>query len=166
MFLNPIVDSSLVYILIYIVTYNITIASLIWILIFAYGSDINSSFSFNQLSSSLVHKIWLSTVLLSLAGLPPFMGFTTKILVLSVFASSTSLSAFVLIFSIIMLFLFLYIKNIKTLFTESKPMPPITSSSFLNKNSFFSSVNSACSFFLLINIFVMDDVLSVALLFL
>lgn len=164
MFLNTIGIYQNVYILLYFVIYNITIFSIFWIIFLFFKTPINSNFSFQFFANDIYFKTWLSLILLSLAGLPPLVGFFTKILLLSLIISTNFLLLFLFFFSILFVFLYFYIQNIKIIFSKPNKTSIISYHSFLHRNSFFLFFINLISFFLITNIFFLDDLVMIAFL--
>lgn len=161
LFLNTLGLYQNIYILIYFIIYNITVFSLFWVIFLFFKNPLNSNFSFQLFANDIYFKIWLSLILLSLAGLPPLLGFMTKILLISIIIPANSLLIFSFFLLFLFIFLYFYIQNVKIIFSEPNKTSIISSSSFLNRNSFFLFLINLICFLLLTNIFFFDDIVSI-----
>lgn len=159
MFLNTISDSSLTYFIFYLFFYNLTIMSLILIILVLFGDKFSYNFKFNEVNSNIFFKLWLVLIFLSLAGLPPFIGFTAKILILNMFIKSQSFLMFFFFFSILLVFLFFYTQNLKIVFTNSKENLFSSYKNIKSSNFYFFNWINFFSFLLIFNLFFIDDVI-------
>ena len=109
------INSILFLTLTYITTYNITLIFLFWILLSSISVKLKTLQTFSMFSYSSYNTFLLTIILFSVSGVPPFIGFFTKILVF-IFSLSNSFSLFyTLFFIIVFISLYFYIQNIRFL---------------------------------------------------
>lgn len=158
MFLNTASIESISYLIFYVISYNMTILSFFLLIIVSIGDQIKYNFALNSISNNIFNKIWISLILLSLAGLPPFIGFTSKILLISLIINFKSFLIFFFLFLFIILFLFFYIQNLKIIFSNSNSFQINNNFFMLNNNFNFINFINFISFLLIFNFFFIDDI--------
>lgn len=160
MFLNTVLEFNIILAVLYIIIYNLTILSLLSVILVSFNDSFKNNFQLNQFESNIFSKIWLIIIFLSLAGLPPFVGFSVKIMILNLLIPCYSFTLFFFVFFLIILFLFFYIQNLKIIFTKNSKISFPSSWSFLNVNLPFMYFINLSSFVLLFNLFFLDDIIS------
>lgn len=104
---------SLSLIITYLSVYNITLLVLLNLVVTVFLKKIKTLFSFNNLSFNTYYILLITILLFSIAGVPPFIGFFTKLIIfITIFLNSFFLFYF---FFFILLFigLYFYIQNIR-----------------------------------------------------
>lgn len=106
-------DSSLIYLYIYLISYNIGLFILFCIFINIFY-ELNFLNLLTKLTNNFNFKILIIIALFSIAGIPPFFGFFIKITLLYNITIKSYL--FIINFSILLLIsLYFYLQNIKYL---------------------------------------------------
>lgn len=104
----------------YLIVYNVT-NLLFFAIIFRLSTFSSKTFySFNSLTPTSSLAKLLSLTLLSMAGVPPFTGFFTKIVVLSILSNSNFSILFITFFLLIFTGLYFYIQNIRFIQSKNK----------------------------------------------
>jgi len=104
-------NSSICYISLYLITYNISLYIFTTVLTYFYA-EIKTLNLLHKLNNVLIFRLWAALVLFSIAGIPPFFGFFIKLTLLYYINSNTfSIS---LLFTIFLLInLYFYLQNIR-----------------------------------------------------
>lgn len=78
-------------------------------------------FNYNlvNVGSNVFFKTFIILNFLSLTGLPPFLGFFSKIILISLFMMFNSAYIYILLFIFIVILIYFYIQNLKVLLTNS-----------------------------------------------
>ncbi len=147
-------------ILIYIVIYNYSLIVLFNILyskILTNQKTLNS-FSFYKYDSFSLFSLTL--VLLSLAGVPPFTGFFTKIFILLLLVNSNFFLFFFFFTIFTLASLYFYLSNIRYLYSSKNNTiahPNLYSSEIVSTN--FFNITLILVFFLVFGLFFLDDII-------
>ena len=105
--------------LLYFFIYNLSVLSVFWLFITFFRSSLVYNFSMINFNLSIFFKSFLIIIFLSLSGLPPFIGFLSKILVIVLLAPIGFVYTYVFIFIIFIFLLYFYIQNLKIILSES-----------------------------------------------
>lgn len=116
------------------------------------------NFTLNALKTNIFIKISLTLLLLSLAGLPPLVGFLTKILILSLATSSLAFLNYIIFFIFIFIFLYFYIQNLKFIFSSNhNELNYIYFNTQIKNNNNLTLMLNISILIILFNIFILDD---------
>lgn len=99
----------------YLTVYNFTLMLLIWILLSVLIFKFKTLHSFNNFSFSSYHIFLITVILFSVSGVPPFMGFFTKLLVFVLNIANSFFLFYTLFFIIVFISLYFYMQNIRFL---------------------------------------------------
>ena len=112
--------STVVYLIItYLTVYNVTLVFLFWVLLRATIFKLKTLYSFSTFSYSTYNLFLITLILFSIAGVPPFVGFFTKILVFILSVNNSFYLFYTLFFIIIFVSLYFYIQNIRFLYSTN-----------------------------------------------
>lgn len=103
----------------YICVYNLTLFTFAWILCHHEIAHSKSLYHLSTFKNNVLENIAISILLFSMAGIPPFLGFFSKLIIL-IFLSYTHL--FILYFHFFFLLivsLYFYLQNLRFLYTSS-----------------------------------------------
>ena len=117
---------SLPTIFFYMFLYNLTFIGLVWIFLSFYSKSLKTLFSLNVFSFDGAHLMFLTIFLFSLAGVPPFIGFFSKIYLLNLISSQSFFLLYSLFIIVLLVGLYFYVQNIRFLhstncYTNTKP---------------------------------------------
>lgn len=104
----------------YMFVYNIALILIFWNLYSFVGSDFKSIYSFNEFKFNFFLTSTTVVSLLSMAGVPPFAGFFSKILILTILTASNFFLFYVFFFTLLFLGLYFYTQNLRFLLSSSK----------------------------------------------
>ncbi len=107
--------NSNLFLYIYMFIYNCTLVSIFFILMSSLLSNLKTIYSFSNYSFDSFFLLSLSIFLFSLAGVPPFIGFFSKLFLLNILANSSFTLLYCLLFIILFLGLYFYIQNLRFL---------------------------------------------------
>lgn len=155
-------SASIVYLYAYMFVYNITLILLFWIIssIFISTNKTLSSFSGFNLNSSALFLLTIS--IFSIAGVPPFTGFLSKIFILNLLINQKLAYLYFFLFLLLFVGLYFYIQNMR--FLHSSNYNSHLSIKFLSQNAVwlpYTYYAVIVAFFLIFGIFFIDDVLLV-----
>ena len=99
----------------YFYIYNITLVSVFWILLLVMVKEFLTLQSFNNFSFNSFSLFTLTVLLFSMAGVPPFLGFFSKLLIFVLSINNDFFLLYSLLFIILFVGLYFYIQNIRFL---------------------------------------------------
>ena len=120
MVLNNLFYNSNLFLYVYMFIYNCTLVSIFFILMSSLVSNFKTLYSFSNYSFDSFLLLSLSIFIFSLAGVPPFIGFFSKIFLLNVLSNSNFTLLYFLLFIILFLGLYFYIQNLRFLHTTNQ----------------------------------------------
>lgn len=159
-YLNLFADIN-VYLYIYMYLYNTTLIALFYVFFSIINFNFKTLYSFSNFNFEFFNLFFLSLCLFSMAGVPPFIGFFSKIFIVNLLVNFNFFLLYFLFFLLLMLGLYFYIQNIRFLHTTS------TATTFLQRSYFFTervlTFYYVYLFFISLNLIggfvVMDDLL-------
>jgi len=115
MLLTSFTLSHLVNVYIYFYIYNITLITTFWIILTVISKQFLTLQSFNNFSFNSYYLFLLTLLLFSMAGVPPFLGFFSKLLVFVNNVNNDFFLLYTLLFIVLFIGLYFYIQNIRFL---------------------------------------------------
>lgn len=163
MVLNNLFYNSNLFLYIYMFIYNLTLISIFFVLMSSIISNVKTIYSFSNYSFDSFFLISLSISIFSLAGVPPFIGFFSKLFILNILSNSNLFILYFMLFIILLLGLYFYIQNLR--FLHSTNQGYSSNSYLLNERK---SVNVyyfllLVIFFLSSGFFIIDDLILIFL---
>jgi len=110
---------SIMLIFSYMLIYNITSFLLFSTIMQIVNTDIKTLFSFSNLGASNIFTKIISLTLLSLAGVPPLLGFFSKVFVFVLISNSQLSLLFLPFFILLFVGLYFYVQNLRFLNSTS-----------------------------------------------
>lgn len=143
----------------YMIIYNITSFLMFTTILQSVGSNFKTLFSFSNLGSTNILTKVISLSLLSLAGVPPLVGFFSKIFVFVLISNSHLTVLFIPFFILLFIGLYFYIQNMRFLNATNAPsiINPNELSQRLNLSYFYSMI--PLSFIIIFGFCYVDDML-------
>lgn len=158
LFINNFVD-SLVIVYLYMFTYNLSFLIIFWALQSVILTNVKTLYSFKDFKLNFFLLSTFLIVLFSIAGVPPFIGFFSKLLILLNLINSNFFLFYFFFFSLLFFGLYFYIQNIKYLMSNNNERSNYTFDLTLR----FNYTHVLCSFFVLFftcfGIFFFDDLM-------
>lgn len=111
---------TLLLVLAYLLIYNVTSFLLFFTIVQIAKSDVKTLFSFAHLNSLNIYTKTLSLVIMSLAGVPPLLGFFSKVFLFILVSHLKLFSLFLPLFVLLFAVLYFYIQNLRFLNSTSR----------------------------------------------
>ena len=159
MLLNYDYIQSLLLILSYMIIYNITSFLLFSTIIQVINTDLKTLFSFANLGPSNVFTKVISLTLLSLAGVPPLLGFFSKVFVFVLISNSNLSTLFLPFFILLFVGLYFYVQNLRFLNGTSSPNLAYPNEASTRLSFLYFTFMVPISFFLIFGFCYVDDLL-------
>ena len=118
-FFNSITDVNIL-IFSYMLIYNLTLVTLFWALTSVISTQFKTLHSFNGFSFSGFYLLLLTVLLFSMAGVPPFLGFFSKLFILTLLTNNFFFVLYAVFFIILFVGLYFYIQNIRFLHSTNQ----------------------------------------------
>ena len=112
--INNIIDTN-IYLYIYMFVYNLSLISFFWSIFSFITIKIKTLYTFSEFSQNSFIVMNLSILLFSMAGVPPFIGFFTKIFVMVLVINNFYFLFYFIFFILLFLGLYFYMQNIRFL---------------------------------------------------
>ena len=110
---------SLIVLVFYILVYNFSLILLFWTLNQFINSNNKTLYSFSDLKYNFFFTFLLTVLFLSMAGVPPFLGFFSKLLILISLINTNFFFFFFFFFGLLFFGLYFYMQNIRFLYSSS-----------------------------------------------
>ena len=158
LYFNNFID-NLIILYTYMFIYNISLFLFFWLIHQFINIKFINLFSFNDFKFNFFFLILITFVFFSISGIPPFIGFFSKILILITLINSNLFLIYLIFFILLFFSLYFYLQNIRFLYSISKGQ--LNYAYFFNNrfsisfffNSFFFL------FFLIFGIFFFEDLI-------
>lgn len=144
----------------YMFVYNMSLFLIFWLLNQIVNLKFKTLFAFNDLKINFFFLITITFILFSIAGVPPFLGFFSKILILVSLLNSNFFFIYLLFFILLFFGLYFYLQNIRFLYSISKGKLDYSYNINLRTNIYYSYWASITVFFLIFGMFFFDDMLN------
>ena len=99
----------------YMFIYNMSLISLFWTLFNVITNQFKTLHSFNGFSFNSYYVLLITILLFSMAGVPPFIGFFSKLFIITLLINNSFFILYFIFFVILFLGLYFYIQNIRFL---------------------------------------------------
>lgn len=156
LFLNNSLD-VLVILFIYMFIYNLSLMVIFWTLFQFVSFNFKTLHSFNDLKFNFYFVIILSIVLFSIAGVPPFIGFFSKLLILITLVNSGFFLFYIFFFGLLFFGLYFYLQNIRFLYSTGVGSLNYSHIFNLRISSFYLYTTFFFIFFLIFGFSFLDD---------
>ena len=114
LFINNILDTN-IYLFIYMSLYNISLVSFFWSIFSFTTLKLKTLYSLSEFTQNSFIVLNLSILLFSMAGVPPFIGFFSKIFIMFLVLNNNYFIFYAIFFILLFLGLYFYIQNIRFL---------------------------------------------------
>lgn len=99
--------------------YNLSIISLFWVFFSFISVDIKTLYSLSIFSFDSFILFFLTVLIFSLAGVPPFIGFFSKLFLLNLLINKNFYYLYFYLFIILLVGLYFYVQNIRFLHSSN-----------------------------------------------
>ena len=104
----------------YLLIYNLSLIIFFFICFQFQQNNFKTLFSFNNIKFNFFSLFTITILLFSIAGIPPFLGFFSKLLILNILIKSYFFIFFIFFILLLLFGLYLYLQNIKFLYSINK----------------------------------------------
>lgn len=158
LFYNNFLD-NLIILFSYMFVYNLSLLLIFWTLFQFINFNFKTIYSFTDFKFNFFFLSILTIVLFSIAGVPPFIGFFSKLLILICLLNSNFFFFYIFFFALLFFGLYFYLQNIRFLYSTG-----------VNKINYSYEINLRFStiyvyfvlfflFFLIFGFFFFDDLI-------
>ena len=112
--INNIIDTN-IYLFIYMFIYNLSLVSFFWSLFSFITIKLKTLYTFSEFTQNSFIVLNISVLLFSMAGVPPFIGFFSKLFIMVLVLNNFYFLFYFLFFLILFLGLYFYMQNIRFL---------------------------------------------------
>ena len=116
--INSVTENNLL-LMVYMFLYNMSLISLFWSLLNTISVNTKTLYSLNEFSFNSFTTLNITILLFSMAGVPPFIGFFSKLFIMLLLLNNTFFILYFFFFILIFLGLLFYIQNIKFLYSTN-----------------------------------------------
>ncbi len=148
---------TLVILFIYMFIYNISLIMIFWTLHQFISFNFKTLYSFTDLKFNYYFTTILSIILFSMAGVPPFLGFFSKILILILLVNSNFFLFYIFFFGLLFFGLYFYLQNIRFLHSTGLGKLNYANVGFLRTSSLYYTLTVFFLFILIFGFSFMDD---------
>ena len=121
------------------------------------NTDFKTLYSFNDIKFNMFSVTVLALSLFSMAGVPPFIGFFSKILILVLLLNSNFVLLYYFFFGLLFFGLYFYLQNIRFLFNTANSNMPYAHSINLRSIIGYYYYTLVVSFFICFGFILVDD---------
>ncbi len=157
MILSNEVTSTVLLLWSYVFIYNLALIVLFTTLFQLSLTNFKTLFSFTNFKGTHVTTKLLTISLLSMAGIPPFVGFFSKLFILILLLNSNFFLLSFVFFILLLTSLYFYIQNIRFLNASSPSQLPLVLSLNVRISPIFFYITYPIFFFILFGFFFIDD---------
>lgn len=118
LFINSVTENNLL-LFVYMSIYNLSLISLFWSILNTISVNTKTLYSLNEFSFNSFTVLNLTILLFSMAGVPPFIGFFSKLFIMLLLVNNTFFVLYFFFFVLVFLGLYFYIQNIKFLYSTN-----------------------------------------------
>ena len=115
------------------------------------NSNFKTIYSFSEFKFNFFLISTITITLFSMAGVPPFLGFFTKLLILLILLNSNFFLLYIFFFALLFFGLYFYLQNIRFLHNTNTGKTFYNNSLNLTQSSLFFIVTFTILFFLILN---------------
>ena len=139
--------------------YNLSLIIIFWTLFQFISFNFKTIYSFSDLKFNYYFVTILSISLFSIAGVPPFLGFFSKLLILILLVNSGFFLFFIFFFGLLFFGLYFYLQNIRFLYSTGVGKLHYSHNFNLRISSLYFYYTFFFIFFLIFGFFFMDDLI-------
>jgi hypothetical protein len=158
LFFNNSLD-TLVILFIYMFIYNVSLVIIFWTLFQFISFNFKTIYSFSDLKFNFYFVTALSITLFSMAGVPPFLGFFSKLLILILLLNSGFFFFYIFFFGLLFFGLYFYLQNIRFLYSTGLGEINYAHTYNIRISSLYFYVTFTFIFLLIFGFSFMDDII-------
>jgi NADH:ubiquinone oxidoreductase subunit 2 (subunit N) len=150
---------NLIVLFTYMSIYNFSLLLIFWTLKQFISFNVKTLFSFADLKFNFFFLTVVTLTLFSIAGIPPFVGFFSKLLILLCLLNTNFIFFFIFFFSLLFFGLYFYLQNVRFLYSTSTSKINYAYENNLRISSLYFFYSFSIAFFLIFGVFFFDDLL-------
>ena len=150
---------SLIILFSYMFIYNLSLINIFWTMQQFVNSNFKTIYSFSEFKFNFFLITTITITLFSMAGVPPFLGFFTKLLILLILLNSNFFLLYIFFFALLFFGLYFYLQNIRFLHNTNTGKTFYNNSLNLTQSSLFFIVTFTILFFLIFGFIFSDDII-------
>ena len=150
---------TMILVLSYMILYNLTSFLLFSTIMQIVNTNFKTLYSFANIGASNIFTKFLGLSLLSLAGVPPLVGFFSKIFVFVLISNSALFVLFPSFFALLFIGLYFYVQNLRFLNSTSKSNVSLVVELHSRFNFLYFTFALPLSFFIIFGFCYVDDLL-------
>lgn len=158
LFCNNFLD-NLIVLFTYMFIYNMSLFLIFWTLKQFISSNFKTVYSFSDLKFNFFFLSLVTIVLFSIAGVPPFIGFFSKLLILISLVNSNFFLFYVFFFGLLFFGLYFYLQNIRFLYSTGVSKINYAFEFNLRISTLFIYYSYIILFFIIFGVFFFDDLI-------
>jgi NADH:ubiquinone oxidoreductase subunit 2 (subunit N) len=158
LFYNNFLD-SLVILFTYMFIYNISLLLIFWTLQQFINFNFKTLYSFSDVKFNFFFLSTFTIVLFSIAGVPPFIGFFSKLLILISLINSNFFFFYIFFFSLLFFGLYFYLQNIRFLYSTGVSKLSYAYEFNIRLSSLYVYYTFFFLFFFIFGAFFFDDII-------
>ncbi len=143
----------------YMFIYNFSLIIIFWTLHQFISFNFKTIYSFSDIKFNFYFATLISIVIFSIAGVPPFLGFFSKLLILLSLINSSFFFFYIFFFGLLFFGLYFYLQNIRFLYTTGTSKISYTDVFNLRAVPLYFYITTIITFFLIFGFAFMDDFL-------
>lgn len=148
---------NLIILFLYMFTYNLSLLLIFWTLQQFVSFNFKTIYSFTDLKFNFFFVTSLTIVLFSIAGVPPFLGFFSKLLILISLLNSNFFFFYLFFFTLLFFGLYFYIQNIRFLHSTGTSKINYTHTGNIRISTIYYYFSIVILFVLIFGVFYFDD---------
>lgn len=156
LFYNNFLD-NLIVLFTYMFIYNMSLLLLFWTLKQFISFKLKTLHSLTDLKFNFFFLSVLTIVLFSIAGVPPFIGFFSKLLILITLTNANFFFFYIFFFALLFFGLYFYLQNIRFLYSTGISKINYAFETNLRISTLFIYYSYIVLFFIIFGIFFFDD---------
>lgn len=156
LFCNNFLD-NLIVLFTYMFIYNMSLLLIFWTLKQFISSNFKTIYSFSDFKFNFFFLSLVTIVLFSIAGIPPFIGFFSKLLILISLINSNFFLFYVFFFGLLFFGLYFYLQNIRFLYSTGVSKINYSFEFNLRISTLFIYYSYVILFFIIFGVFFFDD---------
>ena len=143
----------------YLFVYNTSVLAFLWTLLLTITTKLKTLYSLSRLSFNSFHTFTLIVLVFSMAGVPPFVGFFSKLFLVVILATNSFALLYPTFCGVLLVGLYFYVQNIR--FLLSTNMKSLASTSLVNERSCIIAFTFLTNVLIItiFGLFLVDDIL-------
>ena len=144
---------------VYMFIYNLSLISLFWTLFNVILVNIKTLYSFNSFSYSPFYNLVITILIFSMAGVPPFLGFFTKLFILILLINNSLFIFYSIFFIVLFIGLYFYVQNIRFIHSTNMKINTKVYLNNIKNNIIYNYTIINILIMIIFGLYIMDDII-------